>query len=789
MPVPNLERPALEVLSGVRHFSKFAFIVMLASLAFTAFLSYEAKKDADRYVFERFAADSEEMRIQLSGTLAAHEQVLLGAAGFFDASSSVTRDEWNRYTSRIKLDDHFKSVQGLGLSLWIPHQQLSAHIASVRREGFPKYEIWPPQVRDAYTSIVYLEPFSGRNLRAFGYDMYSEPTRRDAMERARDTNAAALSGRVTLVQETVQDVQAGTLMYIPLYKKGMPHDTIAERRAALYGWVYSPFRMKDMVENAIASHRSEGQTHPLHLSIYDGSKLDSQNLLYSDNGEHVSSNSPFSIQQRFQFGGRDWTMVTEPRDTQAADVNYGKSRIIFFSGSLASILLYFLITALSQTRVALNKASTAVNDLRKSEDNLRVLSKNESVLVWIAGSDGKCTYFNQVWLDYTGRSLEQEWGDGWVDGLHPEDKVNCLQGYIEAFNARREFTLEYRLRHHSGEYRWIVDHGVPRHDENGNFLGYIGSCVDINDKKSADTQLKLSMFAMDKAFDAIYWLDKDGHIRYVNNGGSRSLGYSREEFLQLSITDLDPDLDQDDWKTLWTELRENKTQLLETRHRRKDGAIIPIEISANHIELGEFEYNIAFCRDITARKIIEQEIYSLAFFDPLTHLPNRRMLHDRLSKSIANSKRQRAYGSLLFLDLDNFKPVNDRFGHEAGDQLLLEVAKRLTATVREIDTVARYGGDEFVVLLGDLSSSPEKMQEQAQVVARKIAAVIAEPYHLNQRIGEDNIPIVHECTSSIGVTLFDGTQDTQDDILTRGDNAMYRAKEMGRNQVQLYAEA
>jgi diguanylate cyclase (GGDEF)-like protein/PAS domain S-box-containing protein len=776
----------MHLMADVNHFCKYAFVAMLAGMAITLYFSHAAKVDADRIARERFAADAEEVRMHLLGLLASHEQVLLGAAAFFDSSASVTREEWQRYTSRLRLNDHFKSVQGIGYAEWIPRERLAAHVATVRREGFPDYEVWPKQEHEHYTSIVYLEPFTGRNLRAFGYNMYSEPTRRAAMERARDSNAAALSGKVTLVQETSEDVQAGILMYLPLYKKGMPHETVEQRGAALYGWVYSPFRMKDMVEHAIGAAKPEGKTSPFQLSIHDGKVTSAAALLYTNQTRQDPAAQPFTIRQPLEFGGNEWTLTTEHRALNGTGLDYSKAKTIFFSGTLTSILLYFLITALTQSRAALHKAKLAVAELRRSEENLRVLAKNESVLIWLAGPDKLCTYFNQVWLEFTGRDMAQELGEGWAEGIHPDDRESCLHAYILAFDARRPFTLEYRLRHHSGEYRWIVDHGVPRYGSKGEFLGYIGSGVDIDDKKESEAQLQLAMFAMDKAFDAIYWLDKEGRIRYVNNNGCETLGYSREELMKLSIPDLDPDFPASQWKTHWESLKQDKSQLFETRHRRKDGSIIPVEVSANHVALGELEYNIAFCRDISKRRQTEQEIYSLAFFDPLTRLPNRRMLSDRLSKLLANSKRNDAYGALLFLDLDNFKPINDKCGHEVGDQLLIEVARRLTGSVREIDTVARFGGDEFVVVLGDLSSSREEMQKQALVVAEKIVDALSVPYHLTRLKGDEKIAITHECTTSIGITLFDGKRDNQYDILSHGDSAMYSAKEAGRNRTSFY---
>ncbi len=784
--VKHLDKAAMSHMVDRQQFCIYAFLTMVVGLLSTLYFSYDAKIDADLLEHDRFAAASEDIRSHLLSTLSSHEQLLLGAAALFDASAEVSRDEWKSYVSRLQLNNHFKCAQGVGYAEWLPPQKLNSHITSVRRSGFSDYVVWPRHPRDAYSAIVYVEPFDVRNQRSFGYDMFSEPIRRSAMERARDTGMMTLSGKVKLVQETTEDVQSGTLMYVPLYRSGMIHETLEQRKASLYGWVYSPFRMHDMVENILKDANIDLKSRNIHLHIYDGKNINSDTLLYSNTPRPADYSKSPTIQQTLAFGGSEWTMQFENIAPHANGLDYSKVKTIFFSGTLTSILMFFLINALSKSRSALLKAEAATSQLRKSEENLRVLAKNESVLIWTAGTDKRCTYFNQVWLDFTGRALEQELGDGWLESVHPDDHEECLLGFLTAFDARKAFTLEYRLRHHSGEYHWIVDHGVPRFNSQGEFLGYIGSGVDINDKKETEVQLKLATFAMENAFDEIYWLDTQGNIRYVNNKACQTLGYTREELIQLSIPDLDPDFPMEHWQSNWEALKRDKSQLFETRHRRKDGSIIPVEVSANHVKLGELEYDVAFCRDITKRKQAEQEIYTLAYFDALTHLPNRRKLSDRLSSSLANSKRNNTLGALLFLDLDNFKPINDKWGHEVGDQLLIEVARRLTTTVREIDTVARYGGDEFVIVLGDLSSSAEEMTTQAKIVANKISASLYEPYHLIKHDTEQTTSVTHRCTCSIGITLFDGKSDTQYDILSRGDSAMYRAKESGENQIHIH---
>jgi diguanylate cyclase (GGDEF)-like protein len=191
--------------------------------------------------------------------------------------------------------------------------------------------------------------------------------------------------------------------------------------------------------------------------------------------------------------------------------------------------------------------------------------------------------------------------------------------------------------------------------------------------------------------------------------------------------------------------------------------------------------------NLTERKLMENMVRQLAFYDTLTQLPNRRLLNDRLQQSMATSKRSGLFGALMFLDLDNFKPLNDTHGHDAGDLLLTEVAERLKNCVREMDTVARFGGDEFVVMLSELARDQAESIEQAALVAEKIRFALAAPYRLTlTHEGQADITFEHHCTASIGVTLFVDHVACQEDILKWADLAMYQAKDAGRNRVQFY---
>ena len=312
---------------------------------------------------------------------------------------------------------------------------------------------------------------------------------------------------------------------------------------------------------------------------------------------------------------------------------------------------------------------------------------------------------------------------------------------------------------------------------------------DITERKRISDALNASAARLhlmfDRATDGIVMLSGDGKLLEVNAAFAQMHGYTQAEMASLHLRDLDTPEAVKGLPALLERVLAGETLNFEVTHYHKNGHIITLEVSSSLIVASGERLIQAFHRDITNRKQVEETVHRLAFYDPLTGLANRMLLKDRLARSMLAGERSGNYGALMFLDLDNFKPLNDQYGHGAGDLLLAEVAKRLTNCVRQVDTVARFGGDEFVVLLEDLTSDKEQAHSQADMVAGKIRSLLADPYVLQITSGDFGTlqTIEHKCTVSIGVALFLGQTNTEVDVLKWADLAMYKAKDTGRDRV------
>jgi len=299
---------------------------------------------------------------------------------------------------------------------------------------------------------------------------------------------------------------------------------------------------------------------------------------------------------------------------------------------------------------------------------------------------------------------------------------------------------------------------------------------------------------IENSHDIIYALNKDGVFTFVSRAWTALLGHQIAEVVGQPFA---PFVHPDDLPQCMAALEDvfeggQDQHNIQYRVLHVDGSwrwhtsnAVPVRDAFGQVVGYE-----GIASDITERKRMEGQIHHMAFYDALTKLPNRRLLSDRMGQAMAASKRSLCYGALMFLDLDNFKPLNDQHGHDVGDLLLVEVANRLLACVRAVDTVVRYGGDEFVVMLGDLDKDKAESTQQARAVAEKIRASLAQPYRLNiTDFGAADHIITHHASASIGVVVFVNHEVNPEDVLKWADKAMYEAKRMGRNSIHFHTTA
>lgn len=433
-------------------------------------------------------------------------------------------------------------------------------------------------------------------------------------------------------------------------------------------------------------------------------------------------------------------------------------------------------------------------EVQLQRDQLRklvVAVEQSPASVVVTNLDACLEYVNQRFTDVTGYSTDEVIGRNQRFLQSGRTSSATYRDMWAALRAGQVWKGEFINRRKNGEFYWEESQIAPIRDANGMVTHYVGVKTDITERKRSEEQLRLAASVFIHAREGIMITDANGLIIDVNQAFSSITGYSRDDVLGQNPRILRSNRhDQSFYASLWRDLHANDFWSGEIWNNRKSGDAYPehLTISVVRDDRGTPCQFVALFSDISERKALEEKALKLAFYDSLTDLPNRRLFHDRLAQAIVASKRSGCYCALMFLDLDNFKQLNDLRGHAAGDLLLIEVARRLSACVREVDTVVRFGGDEFVVLLSQLDTDSGVSTEQARAVAEKVRASLAETYHLSVvQAGQGTMAIEHHCSASIGVVVFDSQNAVQSDILKWADSAMYQAKEAGRNTIRFYA--
>ncbi|HEX6462474.1 MAG TPA: porin PorA family protein [Candidatus Saccharimonadales bacterium] len=394
--------------------------VLVVSLALASLSWQQAITTITKQAEIQFQGNANVLQASISGTLSGYIKALQGASGLIMASEEVDRSEWKAYTDRLRLAQNYPGMQGIGFSQVIPPTQKAAHIAKVRGEGFPAYDVYPEGDRSVYSAIVFIEPFTARNQRAFGYDMLSEPVRRAAMEQARDTGEAAMSGRVTLVQETGVGNQAGFLLYVPVYRPGVVLASVEQRQAALIGYIYAPIRAADFMRATLGE-----QTHGLNVGLFDTvtpNRLQLRDRLYVFNSQYGIENRAYTPTfvriEPLSIAGRTFMLRYSSLPSYDVGVTRSLPAYVLFTGVVVSLLLAALTFLLSSSRSrALKLAAGMTEDLRL-ERNAAITThhKAEAILssigdgVFVVDRAGRIVLFNRAAEAMSGFSASEAVG-------------------------------------------------------------------------------------------------------------------------------------------------------------------------------------------------------------------------------------------------------------------------------------------------------------------------------------------------------------------------------------------
>jgi len=429
-----------------------------------------------------FEARAVQIRDTIAGRLLDYEQVLRGAAGLFAASRVVGRDEWRSYYENLQLEAYYPGIQGMGYAPRVTASAMDAFVGRIRDAGYSDYRIHPPGERDEYVPVAYIEPFSGRNLRAVGFDALSDPVRRAALVRAMISGGPAMSGRLRLLQETDEDVQAGVAMYVPITHSLSP-ETAELRRQAVDGFVFAHFRVGDLMRRILGNERG------LSLTLHDGHTAGPETQMFSS--APAGQDAPrFEWRMELPVLGQVWAlhMASTPQFEESVDRN--TPRLVLLGGGSIHLLLLAMLWSLWNTRSrALRIAGQMTREVRRREAEWQAMSNASPLGIFRTDAAGAYIYINPRYETLSGLPAVEIMGEGWLAAVHPDDRERVRSGWQDAVRDRRlEVAGSYRFLRVDGTVIWVTVLAGVIH-EDGGLSGYVGIVEDITERKRSTDAL------------------------------------------------------------------------------------------------------------------------------------------------------------------------------------------------------------------------------------------------------------------------------------------------------------
>ncbi len=737
----------------------------------------------------RFEQRSVEFADALEQHVAAYTEIIFGLRGLFISQPGMGRAAFDQAVRELDVASRYPGLKNLSFTRLVLADEREAFEArvradtSLRPEGYPGFAIHPAGERPEYFVADYLWPYEG-NERIMGLDISSQPINLASMHYSRDSGKVVASAPFELLQET--EHKLGFVIRVPVFARSAD-----DGRRQFVGTVTATARIYDMVMDIAREGRMDG----LAVSISDmgtvrpGAAAEPARAVFQSE-KFDALEGPATVQRTLAVHDRRWQLSFKPAGGFLSPAEDRLQLVSVLVSGLAALLLGAVVTLLARQRAqALLRVHASDAARAESENRFHTLFNQAAVgVALVETGSGRLVDVNQKFCDVMGRTAQDLRAAGLADWRDPRDAAED-DAQMARFQGgeQGEFTLELRCNRPDGQTVWLERTVSSMHLEGARHAHHIVVVQDITERKRMQDELRSSEMRLRDMLQrlpvGVFLVRPDGRMTNRNEYFEQLTGYTEgdvptsAEWWQRAYPD--PEYRRRSharWMAARRKAVAEKSPIppVEYRIRCKDGQDRSVDIAGAMVG----DDLLVTLIDLTQRKAAEEEIKTLAFYDMLTQLPNRRLLVDRMQQALATARRHRRHGALLILDLDNFKSLNDTRGHDKGDALLVQVACRLQECVHVDDTVARPGGDEFAVLLEDLGDTPEEAAAQSEEMGQKILAALREPYLLD---GE-----AHHSTMSIGITVFGGGQDSVDDLFKRSELAMYQAKAAGRNTLQFF---
>jgi PAS domain S-box-containing protein len=512
-----------------------ALLVLAGGLTLTVSRAYLLNKYFEKGGEEKLELYCKDIQERIVEKLESQARLLSYASSLIRVSDTTTREEWHLFMEESGSVGFPSGIQGVGYAVIVQKQHLNNHLQQIRKEGFPEYDIRPKGERACYIPVIFIEPFSGRNLRAFGYDMNTDSSRRETFERSRDTGLPLITTKVMLLQETETDPQNGILMYLPVYKKNMPVQTTYQRREAIVGWVYSPIRMNDLINSLLKYVKTDSLLNVV-TEVYE-STLSENKLLFTNKTEHA----PVYVKQNFlkksnfiNYYGRTWTISMAQNTTSSPYFNKITTTALLW-GSILSFALFVLSLSLLNTRKnALKIAETLTNKLNRSELRLRLAMMGANEVGWEFNPHTGTLIISpslKALIKFPDNNSESDEAF-LIRCFHPDDHSKYkaeLQKFIDSENPF--FENEFRLVPSEGEIIYLQSRATKHSNAETGEVRLYGTFVNVTSGKISEQQIMELSTIVEFCPLSVTVTDLRGNIVYVNPAFTIFTGYSSEEVL------------------------------------------------------------------------------------------------------------------------------------------------------------------------------------------------------------------------------------------------------------------